>query len=257
MGRSQKTKRVSWALDVNLCQVRLFLSEESPSRVVLDTQDHLQGKASLPLQSGDDSDDNLPPGFEGIQPANPWRFKLSQIPLIKWGHPLRFGVNIEWQVGAGEESKEVEAQNQRETRVLEAVYPRPSSIPFPSNPSGLVNVENPIAFDKNTPVVPVTPIEDDRAVIPVGYTRVRPGSDSVFVYSTRFRVCEPVEFGRHFVFGFLFGSSRVNSTTSLMVRQDGSGSFLLSSTAIANCCRNWSSRAGVVGIGAGVAEQIR
>ncbi|KAL6504738.1 hypothetical protein OROHE_023496 [Orobanche hederae] len=145
-------------------KVRLFLSEESPSHVVLDTQDHLQGKASWPLQSGDDdSDDNLPPGFKRIQPANPWRLKLSQIPLIKWGRPLRFGVNIEWQVAAGEESKEVEAQNQREMRVLEAIYPRPSSIP--SNPSGLVNAENPIASDKNTPVVPVTPIEDDNSAL--------------------------------------------------------------------------------------------
>jgi hypothetical protein len=30
---------------------------------------------------------------------------------------------------AGEESEEMEVQNQREMRVLEAVYPRPSAIP--------------------------------------------------------------------------------------------------------------------------------
>lgn len=30
---------------------------------------------------------------------------------------------------AGEESKESEVENQREMRVLEAVYPRPSAIP--------------------------------------------------------------------------------------------------------------------------------
>lgn len=38
-------------------------------------------------------------------------------------------LNLTWQVVAGEESKEVEDQCQREMRVLEAIYPRPSSIP--------------------------------------------------------------------------------------------------------------------------------
>lgn len=38
-------------------------------------------------------------------------------------------MNITWQVVAGEDSKEVGIQNQREMRVLEAVYPRPSAIP--------------------------------------------------------------------------------------------------------------------------------
>lgn len=42
---------------------------------------------------------------------------------------LQFVVNSEWQVVAGEESKETEAQNQREMRVLEAIYPRLSAIP--------------------------------------------------------------------------------------------------------------------------------
>lgn len=41
----------------------------------------------------------------------------------------QFVMSHNWQVVAGEESKEVEAQNIRETRVLEAVYPRPSAIP--------------------------------------------------------------------------------------------------------------------------------
>lgn len=39
-------------------------------------------------------------------------------------------LNLAWQVVAGEESKEVESENQRELRVLEAVYPRPSAIPL-------------------------------------------------------------------------------------------------------------------------------
>lgn len=38
-------------------------------------------------------------------------------------------LNLTWQVVAGEESKEVEDQHKRELRVLEAIYPRISSIP--------------------------------------------------------------------------------------------------------------------------------
>lgn len=41
----------------------------------------------------------------------------------------QFVVDIAWQVVAGDESLEIETQNQREMRVLEAIYPRPSSIP--------------------------------------------------------------------------------------------------------------------------------
>lgn len=42
---------------------------------------------------------------------------------------LQFAFDLVWQVVAGEESIEVEYQNQRLMRVLEAVYPRPSAIP--------------------------------------------------------------------------------------------------------------------------------
>ncbi|KAK7356573.1 hypothetical protein VNO80_15847 [Phaseolus coccineus] len=81
--------------------VRLFLSKDSPSQVGLNSQDHLQAKASLVLPPGGPaSDDILPPGFEGT-------------------HTSMYG----------KESKEVEDQRQREMRVLEAIYPRISSIP--------------------------------------------------------------------------------------------------------------------------------
>ncbi|KAK6115765.1 hypothetical protein DH2020_008034 [Rehmannia glutinosa] len=136
----------------------------SPSQVGLGTQDHLQVKELWPLQSGvNEPDDSLPPGFEGIQPANIWRVKLSQIPLIKWRCPPKHEVNIEWQVVAGEESKEVEAQNHREMRVLEAIYPRPSAIS--PNPSPLVDMENSFANEENTPLIPATSIEDDDAAL--------------------------------------------------------------------------------------------
>jgi hypothetical protein len=69
-------------------QVRLFLSEESPSLAGLGSQDHLQAKESFLLHStGPGSDDNRPPGFEGVHPANHLQIKLSQIPLVKWRCP--------------------------------------------------------------------------------------------------------------------------------------------------------------------------
>ena len=45
----------------------------------------------------------------------------------------QFVLDLNWQVVTGEESKDVEIQNQREVRVLEAVYPRPSAIPTKSD----------------------------------------------------------------------------------------------------------------------------
>lgn len=45
----------------------------------------------------------------------------------------QFVLDLNWQVAFGEESKEVEIQNQRELRVLEAIYPRPSAIPTKSD----------------------------------------------------------------------------------------------------------------------------
>ncbi|KAL7588705.1 hypothetical protein Lser_V15G36790 [Lactuca serriola] len=150
----QKSKRVSWASDLNLCQVKLFLSDESPSQVGLSGQDHLQAKESW------HSDDNLPPGFEGIQPANLFQNKLSQITLIQWKCPSRFILDPNWQVTAGEESKEVDFESQREMRILEAVYPRPSAIP--PNPASPIHTDNsPYNNDHHTPLIPITPIEDE------------------------------------------------------------------------------------------------
>ncbi|KAF5475269.1 hypothetical protein F2P56_007092 [Juglans regia] len=159
-----KSKRVSWASDVNLCQVRLFLLEESPAQVGLGGQDHLQAKTSLALHStGSGSDDNLPPGFEGAHPSNQLQIKLSQIDLIKWRSPPRIVPDLSWQVVAGEESEESEVQSQREVRVLEAVYPRASAIP--PNPSVSVDAGDSSYDDEPILMIPLTPIEDEDAAV--------------------------------------------------------------------------------------------
>ncbi|XP_022852989.1 zinc finger CCCH domain-containing protein 6-like [Olea europaea var. sylvestris] len=127
-------------------KVRLFSSEESPSQV-----------NSEALKS----DDDFPPGFKRIQTPNLWRNKLSKIPLVKWRCPPQFVLDGAWQVVAGEESKELEAQTQREMRVIEAVYPHPS--PIPPNLYAQVRVENTFVNDQNTLLIPITPIEDEDA----------------------------------------------------------------------------------------------
>ncbi|KAI5393194.1 hypothetical protein KIW84_060354 [Lathyrus oleraceus] len=140
-------------------QVRLFLSEESPSQVGLNSQDHLQAKISSVLHQGEaGSDDILPPGFEGTCASSQFDIKLSQIPIISWVNPPKIMLDLTWLVVAGEESKEIVDQPHREMRVLEAIYPRISSIP--PNPSVALNVEDSHDMDECTVVIPITPVED-------------------------------------------------------------------------------------------------
>ncbi|XP_047976797.1 zinc finger CCCH domain-containing protein 6-like isoform X2 [Salvia hispanica] len=83
---------------------------------------------------------------------------------ITWASEVnlcQFEVNREWKVVSGEESTEVEFQNQRERRVLEATYPRPSAIP--PNPRLPVNAPGSIVDDRSTPLIRMTPIEEDDA----------------------------------------------------------------------------------------------
>ncbi|KAL9857048.1 Zinc finger CCCH domain-containing protein 6 [Arabidopsis thaliana] len=136
--------------------VRLFISEDSPSQVGSESQDHLQAKSPL---ASHPSDDNLPPGFGGPFSANESQIKLSDIPLIKWKCSVQILLDREWKVVAGDESKEVEAQNERELRVLEAFYPGASSIP--PNPSVPADVEDSHHDDQQTIVIPILPVEDD------------------------------------------------------------------------------------------------
>uniref|UniRef100_A0A1D1Z5I7 Zinc finger CCCH domain-containing protein 6 n=1 Tax=Anthurium amnicola TaxID=1678845 RepID=A0A1D1Z5I7_9ARAE len=157
MARSKQSKRVSWAPDVKLCQVRLFLSEDTPQSGS-GAQDHLQAKASWLQHSREvSSDESLPPGFEAL--LIPYQSKgISQIPTIKWKAPLKFLLNREWLVVAGEESEEVRLQNQRQLGVFEAIYPRPSSIP----PNPVVSeVKDSHNDDARIPLIPITAIEDE------------------------------------------------------------------------------------------------
>ncbi|XP_050227831.1 zinc finger CCCH domain-containing protein 6 isoform X2 [Mercurialis annua] len=153
-----KSNRVTWAPAYNLCQMRLFLSEDSPLKVGTQIQDHLQKKTSQMLHHLTSMEMNdLPPGFEGGQ-LNPVKEASSHIPMIEWKCSPKVILSQNWHVAAGEESSEAEAQKVREMRVLEAVFPRRASIP--PCPVISVDVEEEFYNDSFTPVIPITPIED-------------------------------------------------------------------------------------------------
>eukprot|EP01018_Ginkgo_biloba_P002810 Gb_37724 [translate_table: standard] len=70
-------------------------------------------------------------------------------------------MNPAWQVVAGDESQEGKVQCEREVRILEAVYPRPSAIPpSPAEPPEPQDEYN----DSDVPLIPLIPIEDDDIV---------------------------------------------------------------------------------------------
>ncbi|KAL9673649.1 hypothetical protein QQ045_029910 [Rhodiola kirilowii] len=166
--RGSKTRRVSWATDPNLCQVRLFLNNEAPCEVGSGEQDDLQAKTLSHLHvAATPSEDNLPPGFEGVQPSNLSNNLVLEVPIIKWKRPPKLTMDLAWHVAAGEESQEVEAENHRGLRVLEAIYPRPSSIP----PNAVVSVD--VTESQNDhehpPFIPITSVEEEDSVTDPSY----------------------------------------------------------------------------------------
>jgi hypothetical protein len=111
-------------------QVRLFAAEDAPDVSGTAHQDLLQAKqtkfmhATVPISPSD-----LPPGFGVTAPMSMRPAVADVMPWVPWRIPAVFNLHPSWRVVAGGESKEVAVQRQREVRVLEAVYPRPSSIP--------------------------------------------------------------------------------------------------------------------------------
>ncbi|XP_072994575.1 zinc finger CCCH domain-containing protein 30 [Typha latifolia] len=190
MSGAKQSRRVSWAPNMKLCQVRLFLPEDAPLQSGLGTQDHLQAKASWLLHSNvTGSDDSLPPGFEAPHPIYQFKIDISQIPITKWKCPPRIVLNPEWLVVAGEESEEVAIENQRELGVLEAIYPRQSTIP--PNPCVSSEVEFSSYDDSETPIVPIVAIEDEDTSEPMESSEstdvpdhIQPGSHSLLEKAT-------------------------------------------------------------------------
>ncbi|PON99487.1 Zinc finger, CCCH-type [Trema orientale] len=159
--RSRTLKRVSWAPGLDLCQVKLFSSEDCPAKVGMNSQDDLQAKSTWTLPSNTKGSNDLPPGFELGFAVGQSGMELSYIPRIQWKCPPKIVPTPAWQVVSGEESEEVKHQKLREMRVLEAVYPRFSAIP--PSPSVSLEVENEYYDDNQTPLVSLTPIEEEES----------------------------------------------------------------------------------------------
>ncbi|KAA0025695.1 hypothetical protein IC582_018490 [Cucumis melo] len=157
MKRSRKSKSVSWPHDLNLCQVKLFSSEDCPSQVGLKSCEPLQAKTSWMLPPHT-KEPNCPPGFNITDLGNQL-VDISGIPLIKWNCPPKFVMSCHWRVTAGDESTEIKTQNFREMRLLEAIYPRASDIPTGASVS--TEIESETYNDSLTPLVPIIPIEED------------------------------------------------------------------------------------------------
>ncbi|KAK9678773.1 hypothetical protein RND81_11G232300 [Saponaria officinalis] len=132
----------------------MFLSEDSPSQIGRKAEDHLKKTASLY------SNEMRTPGSRSKEHSS--TSKQIHIPVIKWKCPPMFTLESEWQVAAGEESEERTTQKYRETRVLEALYPRLSAIPSSPRVSAAREVND--YDDTQTPIIPLTPIEDEVAV---------------------------------------------------------------------------------------------
>ncbi|OIV94832.1 hypothetical protein TanjilG_22029 [Lupinus angustifolius] len=143
--------------------VKLFLSDDCPSKVGQKSQENLQAKTLTMLPSSTNEYNDLPPGFEGNYFLIQSKAKFSHIPQIKWECAPQFTPDPEWRLAAGEHSREKVDQKHREMRVLEAVYPRLSAIP--PSPSVSSEVEQEDYDDNLTPLIPITePVEEEDSV---------------------------------------------------------------------------------------------
>ncbi|KZV53835.1 hypothetical protein F511_00101 [Dorcoceras hygrometricum] len=80
------------------------------------------------------------------------------MPRIKWKCPPKLVLDPSWHVASGEESFEIDNQKDRESTVIEAVYPHLSTIP----PSPLISpdMEGKHDDDSQIPLIPLVPIEE-------------------------------------------------------------------------------------------------
>ncbi|KAL2612976.1 hypothetical protein R1flu_024668 [Riccia fluitans] len=162
--KRSKDRRVTWAANDKLCQVRLFVAEDAP---VLSggIQEQLQAKQARFMHIFQSSVkkvalEDAPPGFGGVAvkpKADPAALALI-IAQIPWRRPDTCMLDPAWKVTAGDESLEKDLQKERCFRVLEAVYPRPSSIPeSPAEPSE----EQESYDDTQTQQIPLVPVDDE------------------------------------------------------------------------------------------------
>lgn len=184
-----RQKTVAWPTDDKMCQVRLFRSEDAPSLLgpiervflhpshpgtlhahntlvneIMDTPPGFRRYTSKCARADSvmevSKELEMPPGFHGT------RAKCARVDAVSeafmasrkpWRHTQKFVLDCAWWVAEGEDSAEVAVQQQREMRVLEAFYPRLTSIPdSPAESQGSYEVNDDIFI----PQIPLIPVED-------------------------------------------------------------------------------------------------
>lgn len=179
-----RQKTVAWPTDGKMCQVRLFRSEDAPSLLGPIEQVFLQ--PSHPGTFVNEKMD-IPPGLCGYMAKRAWvdtvlevneelemppgfhgsKAKCARVDVVSEAimasrkprcHTQKFVLDCAWWVAEGEDSAEVAVQQQREIRVLEAFYPRLTSIPDSSaEPQESCEVIDDIFI----PQIPLIPVEED------------------------------------------------------------------------------------------------
>ncbi|KAL5819169.1 hypothetical protein ACOSQ4_023011 [Xanthoceras sorbifolium] len=158
-----KSKTVSWAPDEYLCEVQPVLETDCPSRI--GTIPSLYGRSPSLLASRfaiyakvygnirkEKTSRKLKSDIEC--PQIRWGKNSKNVDRLKWKCPPKLDMSCnKWQVAAGEESKEAEAQKLREMRVPQAFYPRSSAIP--DNPSISSDIDDEHYNDRQTPIIPI------------------------------------------------------------------------------------------------------
>lgn len=145
-------KSVSWAPEDRLWQVRLFSAEDAPS-LAGSNQQQLQAKENprrvlnvkLPPRKGARAKAD-PAAVASVKAQAPWR------------EPEEFSMDADWMVVAGDASKEVAAESERQKRSFEAIYPRASAVPDnPAEPAEPQADHD----DEATPAIPLIAIEEE------------------------------------------------------------------------------------------------
>lgn len=152
-------KAVSWPPEDQICQIRFFMSDDAPASIASGQAvfelNHI--RSSCTQGSYPDASLDVPPGFHGLV-AKRARINIAMSAEMTWCCPQKFIQDCDWLVADGDESRDSGVQKQRELRVLEAFYPRLTSIPgSPMEPAESVKCVD----DSCVPIIPLVAIEEE------------------------------------------------------------------------------------------------
>ncbi|KAH7439538.1 hypothetical protein KP509_04G065900 [Ceratopteris richardii] len=165
--KRSRGKTVCWPPQDQICQIRLFLSDDAPASVGF-MHDLTNVTLSNPVKSDCLNEVTTCSDMRSClakRARHSYETMFTMVSDMAWSLPKKFIYAHEWQVAKGNDSNEVASQKGRELRVLEAVYPRLTSIPdSPYEPA-----ETPMhSKSMSIASVPLIPIEDVEEEVPRG-----------------------------------------------------------------------------------------